>query len=94
MSANDQDKAFEELVAELTDIGRGVGYRGDPYAKEKNPAFDDRHRNIRAREIGAQLNERGGMTLMQEAHAHVMQELGRGPASSLESAWRQIGSWM
>ncbi len=88
---NDAVGAMDQLIRELADIGRRTSFVGTP----DGTVYDDHHCHIRAREIGAKLNEQGGMELMLAAHEFVARELSGTPrARELEACWGGVGSWM
>lgn len=81
---------LDDLLAELVAIGRSAGYlrhQGDL------TDFEDGC-NVRAWDIGAELERRGGRRLMLCGHDLVAAELGRLPARHLESSWDGIGDWL
>jgi hypothetical protein len=78
------------LIAELVVIGQGPGYlrcEGDL------TEFEAGHQ-VRAVEIGQELNRRGSLDLMRRAHEQVTVSAGRTPARELEAIWDGIGEWM
>lgn len=79
----------DDLIAELIRIGQGPRYlRNEGDLTE----FEDGN-NVRARDIGVELDRRGGMKLMQAAHAQAGAALGRVRSRELEYAWGGIGDW-
>jgi len=54
--------------------------------------FDKSYRHVRAREIGARLNEMGGKKLMRAVYYQVDSATGAGP--QLSHAWAYIGNWL
>jgi len=76
------------LARELVEIGRKV-----PQDRYSASWFLSSARG-RAREIGARLNELGGIDRMLAAHESVRQALGGVAARELEAAWGGIGEWM
>lgn len=54
--------------------------------------FDKSYRHVRAREIGARLNEMGGKKLMRAVYYRVDSATGAGP--QLSHAWAYIGNWL
>jgi HEAT repeat protein len=83
-----QQEEIYRLTEELISIGIQIGY----LSMEDDNAFDERHRNIRARQIGMRLNEMGGIELMREVGLVVGEVLGKG--RELEVAWGYIGNWL
>ena len=80
-----------KLVRELIGIGRATSYVGTP----DGTFYDEHHCHIRAREIGARLDQLGGMELMRAAHEQVARELaGTARARELEACWGGVGRWM
>jgi len=77
------------LISELLRIGSVDGY----LSLKPGGAFNAQRRNVRAREIGEALNERGGIGLMQLACKRVSSTLGVGRGRELEAAWADIGDW-
>ena len=71
------------IVDELIEIGRTKGFLG------KGGEFDSNEHNLRARQIGEELNERGGLALMQEVWYRVTPKNQR----ELEWVWNGIGEW-
>ena len=78
---------IDPLVQELISMGSTVGF----ISSEKGGAFNDHCRNVRALAIGALLNEKGGMPLMQAVAYRIKSALGRG--RDLEVCWGGIGDW-
>ena len=77
------------LVSELIQIGRTDGY----LSMTPGGKFDEHFNNLRAREIGEALNQKGGFERMLAAHDKVREALGPVKARELESAWHRIGRW-
>lgn len=77
------------LVAELIQIGNGLGYISSKSGGEFNQKGD----HIRTREIGERLNEIGGNDLMIAANYKIRAALGGGKARELEYPWDGIGDW-
>jgi len=75
---------IEDLVA--------AGRKASPDRRSSSHFLEDARE--RAEKIGADLDQRGGLGLMQAAHAEVLLRLGRIPARELEAAWGGIGEWM
>ena len=79
----------KRLTAELIEIGRREGYISNPGEK-----YDEHHNHKRAREIGAILDDTGGMELMREVHSKIASEFrGSARARELESCWGGVGHW-
>lgn len=79
----------DALVAELIEIGRNEDF----LSMQTGGNFNEYGKHIRTREIGARLNEMGGIRLMQAAWYRVRAILGAGHGRSLEVAWGNIGDW-
>ncbi len=56
------------------------------------PGYLPRREGV-VRDIGRELNSRGGNNLMLSAHAEIARRLGGVAARELESAWDGIGEW-
>lgn len=84
-----QTKDVERLLNELLRIGN----ESDFLSERPGGGFNGNCRNIRAREIGKQLDEMGGLELMQWVHRQVRRKMGRAMAEHLEYAWDEVGSW-
>lgn len=80
-----------QLVSALIQIGRYIGFLATE--KENNHHFDDKKRNIEARNIGKRFHELGGKKRMVWAHGIVKQNNGSSKASHLTYAWDGIGEW-
>lgn len=76
-----------DLVGYLVQIGRK--FPADDWSAS-HFLGQARHR---ARQIGEELNETGGIKLMLAAHEVVGSQLGSGAARELEAAWDGIGEW-
>lgn len=79
------DRMLEDLV--------NIGKREDFLSERSGGPFNAQCRNIRAREIGARLNELGGFELMEWAYKRVRKRLGKELAIHLSYAWAEIGKW-
>jgi hypothetical protein len=80
----------ERMLDELLRIGKA-----DDYLSERpGGGFNRDCRHIRTREIGARLNELGGLALMQYANRRVRRKLGKNLSWHLEAAWKDIGQWV
>jgi len=80
---------FDDLVNELIRIGSSQGFLKNP---DVSNAYFREGENIRAREIGEILNQRGGLDLMRKAGLQVSRALPM-QARELEFAWGGIGDW-
>lgn len=80
----------DRLVEELIEIGKTDGY----LSMRPGGKFNETNKHIRARQIGQELNKRGGMDLMKAANYAVRARLGGVPARELEAAWGYIGNWL
>ncbi|MGD2247936.1 MAG: hypothetical protein PVF58_05985 [Candidatus Methanofastidiosia archaeon] len=76
------------LIDELVEIGKTCGFISTPGGN-----FNGNGHHIRTREIGMQLDNMGGMELMQVAYYTVARVLGPVAGRSLEVAWGYIGNW-
>lgn len=74
-----ENSRTHQLLDELIAIGRSRGFQRS---------------DSRTRAIGAELHRMGGMNKMLEVHTVVADQLGSGPAASLDSAWHEIGPWL
>lgn len=91
-----QKERLMAYVRELVDIAQFAGF----LHSGATGGFDEDGRNVRARQIGEELNRLGGKRLMQEVCLAVGQslpanagQLGMGSRRELESAWHGIGQW-
>ena len=80
---------IDGLIEELIQIGNTKKFLGEP-----GPDFNEHHHNIRTREIGQVLHEKGGKELMQFACYRVGTILGGTAMGDLESARNNIGDWL
>lgn len=80
-----------QLVSALIQIGKFIGFLATE--KENNHHFDNKKRNIEARNIGKRFYELGGKRSMLWAHGIVKQNNGSSKASHLTYAWDGIGDW-
>jgi hypothetical protein len=79
--------SMKPLVTELIEIGRREGFVGSP-----NGTYDEHWNHKGAREIGALLNDQGGMQLMLAAHEQVATALGASPRGrELVACWGGVG---
>lgn len=82
---------FEDrLAAELVAISLLEGFLNQYGGAE----FNEDHRNIRAREIGKELYEKGGIQLMLQVRELVARARGGVTAHELDWAWHGIGEWL
>lgn len=79
------DSLMEELVR--------IGIKEDYLSETPGRGYNGQCRHIRTREIGKRLHEIGGNDLMSWAYGIVRKKAGKTPASHLEYAWIDIGSW-
>jgi len=96
---SDTEIEINRLAKELVEIGKTDGF----IAEKPGGKFDETNRNIRAREIGEELNRTGGFQLMQTVHrlvdAAVTDAIKRGThpitgsSRSLDIAWDGVGDW-
>ncbi len=81
---------IERLIEDLVRIGE----KEDFLSERSGGSFNAQCRHSRAREIGARLNQVGGIELMEYAHKKVRKRLGANLASHLAYAWAEIGKWV
>ncbi len=79
----------DNLLAELIKIGKS----DDFLSTSPGQGFNSKNRNIRAMQIGARLNEIGGMPLMEWARFKVKRKLKTQIAEHLDYAWDGVGEW-
>jgi hypothetical protein len=79
----------ENLLAELIKIGKN----DDFLSTSPGAGFNSKNRNIRAMQIGARLNEIGGMPLMEWVRFKVKRKLKTQIAEHLDYAWDDVGPW-
>lgn len=84
-NAGEVSKLMEELIR--------IGRQDDYLSEFPGRGFNAQCRHIRAREIGARLQQVGGNDLMSWAYRKVRKEAGKPLASHLEYAWKDIGDW-
>lgn len=82
-------REVQELIDELIKIGQLEDY----LSEHPGGAFNVQCRHVRCRQIGKRLDEIGGYALMQYAFDRVRKKAGKVPASHLEYAWDEVGSW-
>jgi hypothetical protein len=81
---------IDNLIDELIEIGHSDGF----LSTKAGGKFDRNRQNIRARQIGQNLNEIGGLRLMKLAWWRVRFMLSPGPASrELDIIWNLVGNW-
>jgi hypothetical protein len=80
----------DNLIERLVAIGKTERF----IASEKTPSYNERLRQIAAREIGARLFELGGHDLMLFAWYRVGAVLGPTVKGDLEYAWDGVGDWV
>ena len=85
--------AAEKLVDELIEIARHDDFFFDPKHSHGSGPYDSGKRNQRARKIGEDLNQLGGMDLMKAAAYRVKHAAGSLQLSLLNSVWHDIGDW-
>jgi len=78
---------LDRLVAELIGI-----HETDIFTGGSNSRYNEDGHNVRAREIGKALDERGGMDLMRAAYYRVRATI-PAQARGLEICWNGIGEW-
>ncbi len=76
---------WQSLIDELTTIGNAEGF----LSFRAGGRFNDQCRHTRARQIGMQLNMRGGSALMRRIYESVDCTNTR----QLAAAWDEIGDW-
>jgi hypothetical protein len=81
---------LKELLAELHHIGR----TDDFLSERPGLPFDSKCRHARARQIGARLDDLGGIELMEYVYQKMCRRLGKTLAAHLEYCWAGIGSWL
>ncbi len=86
---NSRDEV-NQLIQELVRIGETDGF----LSERPGHPFNMQCRHIRARQIGARLNELGGLELMVYAHSKVKKRLGSTLITHLEYCWAEIGKWL
>ncbi len=89
MDSWDDDLEEEVLAKELIQISQAEGF----LASQPGGKFDSDGKNIRAREIGEELDGLGGMELMREVFYTIQPRIGSSNARQLEMVWGGIGDW-
>ena len=84
-----QKKEVKRLLAELVKIGK----LEDFLSLHRGGDYNRNYHHKRAREIGARLDEIGGLPLMQAARAHIKRKLDPVMAEHLDYCWMDIGGW-
>jgi hypothetical protein len=87
---NHSRQDVERLLDELVRIGKTEDF----LSERPGAGFNRDCRNIRTREIGARLNDLGGVALMGYANRYVRRKLGKNLSWHLEAAWKDIGKWV
>ena len=80
----------DKLLTELLRIGQ----TDDFLSEHPSTTFNRDCRHIRARQIGARLDEIGGIKLMAYVHRQVKRKLGKILGEHLEAAWHNVGPWL
>lgn len=84
-SKSEVKRLFEELVK--------IGKLEDYLSVHRGGDYDRNYHHKRTREIGARLNQIGGLPLMQAARARVKRKLDPIMAEHLDYCWMEIGEW-
>jgi hypothetical protein len=84
-----QKSEVERLLEELVKIGKLEDY----LSLHRGGDYDRNFHHKRARQIGARLNEIGGLPLMQAARARVKRKLDPIMAEHLDYCWNLVGDW-
>ena len=82
-------REVKRLVEELVKIGKLEDY----LSLHRGGDYNRNYHHKRAREIGARLDEIGGLALMRAARARVERKLGVVMAEHLDYCWMEIGEW-
>lgn len=82
-----------EKVTRLVDELITIGIKEDFLAEHPGNGFNAQCRHLRARAIGLDLFNVGGLDLMLWAYQKVKRKAGKVLASHLEYAWTDVGSW-
>lgn len=85
----EQRREVNRLLEELVKIGQMDDY----LSLQPGSPFNVRCHHIRARKIGEQLNQIGGLELMYAARWHVKRKLKPILAEHLDYCWQDIGDW-
>jgi hypothetical protein len=80
----------ERMIEDLVRIGK----QEDFLSERSGGSFNSQYRHVRAREIGARLDEIGGVALMEYVQKRVRKKLGENMAAHLAYAWTDIGKWV
>jgi hypothetical protein len=80
---------IDKFVNELIEIGKNTDF-----ISFSSDAFDKHGYHIRTREIGKELHEIGGISLMQAVFYRVLNHIGPHTCRALEFAWSYIGDWL
>ena len=79
----------EKLLAELLRIGQTEDF----LSERPGLSYNRDCRHVRTRQIGARLDELGGLNLMAYVHRQVKRKLGKILGEHLEAAWDKVGPW-
>ena len=82
----------KEVFLLLDELVR-IGIKEDYLSETPGRGYNAQCRHIRTREIGKRFHDIGGDALMTWAYAKVRKAAGKVPASHLEYAWSDIGTW-
>ena len=107
VSLRPMEKSLGEIATELIKIGNSPGflkpckedyakgncYAGRPFPKYAAAEFNRNSHNVRARELGEELNTLGGFRLMQQMHARIEDKIPDGQGRCLEFCWDGVGAW-
>ena len=86
---SEQAPEVQKLIDELIKIAKS-----DDFLSERHlPGFNSQHRNVRARQIGARLDEIGSMDLMEYVHRQVKRKTSKAMGEHLEYCWDGVGKW-
>jgi hypothetical protein len=80
----------QKIMAELLRIGQTEDF----LSEHPGLAYNRDCRHIRTRQLGARLDELGGIQLMGYVHRQVRRKLGKILGEHLEAAWHQVGEWL
>jgi hypothetical protein len=86
---SDKTPEVERLLEELIKIGKTDDYLAETHM----PGFNMQHRHNRARQIGARLDEIGGLALMEYAQRQVRRKTTKALSEHLEYCWDEVGKW-
>lgn len=80
------DRMIEDLVQ--------IGQKEDFLSERSGGPFNAQCRHVRAREIGARLDQIGGIELMEFVLKRISKRLNPTLAAHLSYAWSEIGKWI